>query len=134
VPVQDSAMDEVNRRREVLRRREERLAMGKPALRFPKVKVPVKNRRASSQPSARPKPLQVVSTALSALSQPEPQAEVFSHTTLLSSPLCTSYKLTPGTGHLYSRKHFAGTTSAALCGLCLRRQASQENIGYVAFL
>ncbi len=51
-------MDEVSRRREVLRRREEWLAKGKPALRFPKVKVPVKNRSASSQPSARPKPLQ----------------------------------------------------------------------------
>jgi hypothetical protein len=94
-------MDEVNRRREVLRRREERLAMDKPALRFPKVKVwetvaersgllwisqhyvsqrLIKNRRASSQPSARPKPLHLVSTALSALSQPKPQAEVFCHT------------------------------------------------------
>jgi hypothetical protein len=91
-------MDEVNCRREVLRRREERLAKGRPALRFSKVKVPVKNRRASSQPSARPKSLQLVSTALSALSQPEP--EVLCHTTLLSSPLCSSHNLTPGTGHL----------------------------------
>ena len=123
-------MDEVSRRREVLRRREERIAKGGPALRFPNIKVPI-NRRASSQPSARPKQLQLVSTALSALSQPEP--EVLCHTTLLSSPLCSSHNLTPGTGHLYSLKHFAGTTSAALCGLCLRLQASQEQIGYVAF-
>jgi hypothetical protein len=121
-------MDEVNRRREVLRRREERLAMDKPALRFPKVKVPIKNRRASSQPSARPKPLHLVSTALSALSQPKPQAEVFCHTTLLSS-VCSSHNLTPGTGHLYSRKHFAGTTSAVFYGLCLCRPASQEKLG-----
>jgi hypothetical protein len=72
--------------------------MGRPALRFPKVKRPVKNRRPSSQPAARPKPLQLESTAPRTLSQPEPQAEVFCHTTLRCSlPLKLTSRLAQGT-------------------------------------